>query len=608
MCQHCRSNTARYIAGHAVREYRERFLNGEEWRLKLCTNLQAILLINLCDLKITPDTAIRHNKDLRNSLWSRSGLDFRYDHNFGSVLRTKYADKAQSLLSEINKWDAFIVVQSGDQKLYYWNTDILIRHFNSVDQVARWIEDKRAQARARYEHQVPSTPGPIRRRRVTLSDHHGTGPTSSPYYRAPEISRQHRRGFSLTEARGTMPPPSTPTTPRFRTNMQLAGYSLQPQPQPSSPTQSRPLSLSEALHEMIVGERKVEDMMKRMEITPSSSLTTSPRNSWVPGNTPTSGTPNPQTPSRSMPQPVTMPSSTTYSQPGTPQTPSRFTTSTSPAAGTPLNLNLTPIPLNLGSLTRDHSLGVDQPAFGQNAPLFQPVQVRTAPAAQPDPQYEPSLRSVITPQSLPPMGNPVPLGFAPQPGSQFIHSPVQAFEQAGSLHRPADQSMNNAGNISAIQTPQPATESAHQSWFQPTGPTQHVALQESTVVSCESTPLVTQLLSHHHRQQSTQRQPSNISTSERFLSADYQRTLHTSPPTASAQSVSAPTAPIKRNRPNFHFGLSPLPVPPEALTQPQETDRAAPVMPSTGQGIKNTGFTNYRDPTMDDEMDEMDVT
>ncbi|RSL45041.1 hypothetical protein CEP54_014432 [Fusarium duplospermum] len=170
MCQHCRSNSARYIAGHAVREYRDRFLNGEEWRLKLCTNLQAILLTNLCDLKITPDTAIRHNKDLRNSLWSRSGLDFRYDHNFGSVLRTKYADKAQSLLSEINKWDAFIVVQSGDQKVYYWNTDILIRHSNSVDQVARWIEDKRAQARASSWYNA----SPLNSYNATISYQHAT--------------------------------------------------------------------------------------------------------------------------------------------------------------------------------------------------------------------------------------------------------------------------------------------------------------------------------------------------------------------------------------------------------------------------------------------------
>ncbi|KAL2670336.1 hypothetical protein Neosp_014803 [[Neocosmospora] mangrovei] len=530
---------------------------------------------------------IRHDKDLRNYLWSRSGLDFRYDHHFGSVLRTKYAEKAQSLLSEIKKWDAFVVVQSGDQKVYYWNTDILTRYFNSVDQVAQWIEEKRAQARARYENQAPSTPGPIRRRRVTLSDHRSASSVSSPYYRAPSGSSLHRRGLSLTESRGTMPPPSTPTTPRFHTNMQLTGYSTQPHP--SSPTQSRPFSLTEALHEMIVGERKVEDMMKKMEISPSPSLAASPRTSWIQGSNPGSGFPTPHTPSRSLPQQMAMASSMAGSQRGTLQTPSRFTTPTSPASGTPLNLNLTPIPLNLGSPPRSQQLG--------------PVQLQATPGAQLDPHHQLSSHQVFMSQPRPMTGGSAPLGHIPQAASQSTqpNSSIPAFGQAGYLNHPAPQAVHSTIDGFAVQAGQTATGSVSQPLLQSTQSAQHVALQEPTSEG-EASPLVMQLLTHHRRQQSGQQQTSSISPSGGLLPTDYHRTLNTFPITGSAQPASV-TTPTKKARPNFHFGLSPLPVPPEALKQPHETAQTATAMTDV-----NSGFTNYREPTVDDEMDEMDTT
>ncbi|KAH7228640.1 hypothetical protein B0J15DRAFT_577359 [Fusarium solani] len=341
MCQHCRSNSARYIAGHGVRQYRDSFLNGEEWRLKLCTNLQAILLLNLCDHKITPETMIRHDKDLRNYLWSRSGLDFRYDHNFGSVLR--------------------------------------------------------------------------------------------------------------------------------------------------------------------------------------------------------------------------------------------------------MNLNLTPIPLNLGSPPGSQQLG--------------PVQLQATPGAQLDPQHQLPSHQVVMSQPRPMTGRSAPLGLVPQAASQSTqpNSPIQAFGQAGYLNHPAQQSVHSTINGFAVQAEQPATGSVSQPVLQSTQSAQHVALQEPTSDG-EATPLVMQLLTHHRRQQSGQQQASSISPSGGLLPTDYYRTLNTLPLTGSAQPASV-TTPTKKARPNFHFGLSPLPVPPEALRQPQETVQTATVMADI-----NSGYTNYREPTVDDEMDEMDMT
>lgn len=337
--------------------------------------------------------------------------------------------------------------------------------------------------------------------------------------------------------------------------------------------------------------------MKKMEISPSSSLATSPRTSWKQDNNPGSGFNTPHTPSRPLPQQMTMASSMAGPQPGTPQTPSRFITPTSPLPGTSLNLNLTPIPLNLGSSTGSQPLRMSQPAFGQNLPLFQSVQLEATPAAQLDPQYQ------LSSQSLPLTGNSAPLGSVPQPASQFTrrNSPIQTFGQPRYLSHPAQQSIHNTLNSFAVEAQQPKTGSVSHPGLQSPQSTQHFARQEPTA-SLEATPLVTQLLTHHHRQQSVQQQASNFPSSGGLLPTDYWRTLNTLPVTCPAQPASA-TTPVKKTRPNFHFGLSPLPVPPEALRQPQETTQSATVMQGT-----NPGFKNYREPAVDDETDEMDLT
>ncbi|PNP80567.1 hypothetical protein FNYG_06166 [Fusarium nygamai] len=46
----------------------------EEWRLEIFIDLQARLLLNLCDQKITPDIKIRKNMELCKTIWSDYSL------------------------------------------------------------------------------------------------------------------------------------------------------------------------------------------------------------------------------------------------------------------------------------------------------------------------------------------------------------------------------------------------------------------------------------------------------------------------------------------------------------------------------------------------------
>ncbi|KAI8711104.1 hypothetical protein NCS52_01485800 [Fusarium sp. LHS14.1] len=143
--------------------------------------------------------------------------------------------------------------------------------------------------------------------------------------------------------------------------------------------------------------------------------------------------------------------------------------------------------------------------------------------------------------------------------------------QAGSQSTQPNSSIPAFGTIDgfAVQAGQTATGSVSQPLLQSTQSAQHVALQEPSSEG-EASPLVMQLLTHHRRQQSGQQQASNISPSGGLLPTDYHRSLNTFLLTGSAQPASV-TTPTKKARPNFHFGLSPLSVPPEALKQPQET-------------------------------------
>ncbi|KAF5025962.1 hypothetical protein F66182_1953 [Fusarium sp. NRRL 66182] len=146
-----------------------------------------------------------------------SGLDVKYDHRFGSVLRTKYADRAQALLDELKRWGVFICGGAG-RRVYHWDTTIIQKHFNSEHDVKRWIESHRQQARAAHKTRTPHhTP------RVSwVEDASTSSPLRRSYRPSPIALPDHRGPMTPTAPRSLnmdsplLASPATPTSPTLQ--------------------------------------------------------------------------------------------------------------------------------------------------------------------------------------------------------------------------------------------------------------------------------------------------------------------------------------------------------------------------------------------------------
>ncbi|KAM0186174.1 hypothetical protein ACHAPI_011824 [Fusarium lateritium] len=246
MCEWCDSNSKRSIAGKSVREYRKRHQDQEQWRLYVCTDLQATLIFNMCNAGVTPNSDLSPEKDLGKDLWSYSTLDVRYDYNFKKVLRKKYLDRAKSLVREIVKFGAFNTRQNGGSTVYLWDTHIVNNHFDSVRSVKVWLQFSRAQARAQHEHQqlplddVAAPLTPRRRNRpsafttpqTSRTGFFPTTPTSASSTIEQTMNELHIGNRAMNAVMRGMGIQSSPTFSRTG----MAGLSLDdPSPTPSTP-------------------------------------------------------------------------------------------------------------------------------------------------------------------------------------------------------------------------------------------------------------------------------------------------------------------------------------------------------------------------------------
>ncbi|KAF4951263.1 hypothetical protein FSARC_12962 [Fusarium sarcochroum] len=243
MCQECASNGKRTIAGYSVREYCTSWRNHEQWRLRLCIELQATLIFNMCNAGVTPNTRFRDDQDIGHDLWALSTLDIHYDYNFKKELRKKYLERAKSLLQEMVKFSAFAIRRNGRDTVYLWNTVVVEQHFGSVRSVAIWLESNRAQARSRHEQAEQNM-----------------SPRSQTDTRPPMTPRRRERFSSLASPRTTTAP-RTPTTPRFFV--------------PSTPTSGAVSGTEGAMHELEIGTRAVNKAMTMMNMTSMPAMASS---------------------------------------------------------------------------------------------------------------------------------------------------------------------------------------------------------------------------------------------------------------------------------------------------------------------------------------------
>ncbi|KAH7232773.1 hypothetical protein BKA59DRAFT_460238 [Fusarium tricinctum] len=206
------------IAGYLVKDYRHKYRSAEQWRLKLCTDLQAHLLVNLCNLKITPDVKLRRDDAVAKALWEESGPDSDYDYRFNLL----------------------------NGKVFHWNTTILQKYLSTQTNAKRWIENRRQQARSQYRHTAPTTP-PLTSR---LCRHHNTHvhvPENLPYPATP-----HNGPARYATAQSTPKHPSL-SSPLFAP--------------PSTPNKT-PTSINELVNQWATGETACDKTIKELNISP----------------------------------------------------------------------------------------------------------------------------------------------------------------------------------------------------------------------------------------------------------------------------------------------------------------------------------------------------
>ncbi|KAF7562933.1 hypothetical protein G7046_g1202 [Stylonectria norvegica] len=149
MCEECSNNGPKSIAGVPIEYYNDRITNNERYRLKLCPYLQSQLLFHLCKRNKTPEDNVRADGTLAWQLWKDCGLNFKYEHTLGPVLRVRFMEKAKELLKEADRWGAFKPVGNGKARRLLWNNAVVGRHFAKARDVALWMDAKKSHGRKR---------------------------------------------------------------------------------------------------------------------------------------------------------------------------------------------------------------------------------------------------------------------------------------------------------------------------------------------------------------------------------------------------------------------------------------------------------------------------
>ncbi|KAF5698337.1 hypothetical protein FMUND_15121 [Fusarium mundagurra] len=146
MCTVCSSNGPNSIAGILIKDYHQRHRTGERFRLFLCDDLRAKLLVVLCARSyVVDDPALKNfDSDSRfDGIFSDMGLVERYKHGFENVLRCKLASEARWLLRKVHSWEPFIPITINGTPRYMWNTNVVMANLTTFDCARDWIQGNR---------------------------------------------------------------------------------------------------------------------------------------------------------------------------------------------------------------------------------------------------------------------------------------------------------------------------------------------------------------------------------------------------------------------------------------------------------------------------------
>ncbi|KAJ3538349.1 hypothetical protein NM208_g5941 [Fusarium decemcellulare] len=149
------------IAGVPLKEYQDKYRSSIAFRLKLCLDLEACLLVALCGRSITVDDRLRDNDELIKSLFLDLGLEEKYGQGFERVLSV---EEAVQLLRESEKWDSFISINIWGSTRRMWNANVVISNMsNATDaapgssRIAPWTD----KLKSKQMQGQPSDAGPV---------------------------------------------------------------------------------------------------------------------------------------------------------------------------------------------------------------------------------------------------------------------------------------------------------------------------------------------------------------------------------------------------------------------------------------------------------------
>ncbi|KAF7558817.1 hypothetical protein G7046_g5339 [Stylonectria norvegica] len=260
--------TGSYIAGVRVEDYKRRYQRHERFRIKLCAELQAALLLALCSRHLVPATSFSENKDLGRQLLQDCGLAFKYVGNMTKVITAKLLSRAEGLLQEANGWGLFISIGSGILRHQVWDGRVVSEHFSSNDKVKLWIERRRGE---RNDRMVPGgdgdgTSGDNVPEPGLATSLWNTASKSSPQWSSPVLPRS----------------PATPPSKGWSTDISSK------QLPPVTPGAGRILDLDSAWKDYVTGETALSVMMEELSVSPVSQRSPVSRRSPVSQGSPAS--------------------------------------------------------------------------------------------------------------------------------------------------------------------------------------------------------------------------------------------------------------------------------------------------------------------------------
>ncbi|KAF5578854.1 ankyrin repeat-containing protein [Fusarium pseudocircinatum] len=134
------------VAGVLIEDYHQRYRTGERFRLLLCDNLNAKLLVTLCARSYVVDDSTPGNfsSDPRfDGIFTDMGLAANHKHGSENVLCGKLVSEARWLLRKAYSWGPFIPIMINGTQRYMWNTKAVMAILACFENAMDWMQGNR---------------------------------------------------------------------------------------------------------------------------------------------------------------------------------------------------------------------------------------------------------------------------------------------------------------------------------------------------------------------------------------------------------------------------------------------------------------------------------